>query len=99
MLFATFDHDANAASVGLTMPATTVLVFGNSAVGTRAMLANPDPALELPSRVLVREADDGVTELLFTDPTTLGERYGLPDQQVAGLARLVRLVESALIDG
>jgi uncharacterized protein (DUF302 family) len=57
-IFAIIDHQAAARSVGLDMPATTVLVYGNPKGGTPLMLAAPDFALELPLRVLVREDPD-----------------------------------------
>jgi uncharacterized protein (DUF302 family) len=57
-IFATIDHQAAARSVGLDMPPTTVLVYGNPKGGTPLMLAAPDFALELPLRVLVREDSD-----------------------------------------
>jgi uncharacterized protein (DUF302 family) len=53
-IFAAIAHRAAAESVGLTMPPTTVLIYGNPKGGTPLMLAAPDFALELPLRVLVR---------------------------------------------
>ena len=64
-VFATIDHAANARDVGMTMPASTVLVYGNPKGGTPVMLATPSAALDLPLRVLVREAEDGKTIIAF----------------------------------
>ncbi|MGO4513398.1 DUF302 domain-containing protein [Bradyrhizobium sp. MOS001] len=58
-IFATIDHHAAAQSVGLDMPPTTVLIYGNPKGGTALMLAAPDFALELPLRLLVREGEHG----------------------------------------
>ena len=58
-IFARIDHAAGARDVGLSMPPTTVLVYGNPRGGTPIMLAAPRAALDLPLRVLVREANDG----------------------------------------
>ncbi|MEO7131053.1 MAG: DUF302 domain-containing protein, partial [Dermatophilaceae bacterium] len=41
-VFATIDHTLGARTAGLTMPETQVLIVGNPAVGTPAMLAAPD---------------------------------------------------------
>jgi uncharacterized protein (DUF302 family) len=64
-IFAVFDHAANARDAGLSMPPTTVLVYGNPKGGTPIMLDTPQAALDLPLRVLVRERDDGVTVIGF----------------------------------
>ena len=97
-VFATIDHAAGARSVGLDMPETRVLSVGNPAAGTPAMLAAPDLALELPTRLLVRKASSGTSgsTVVFYDPTVLGRRYGLGSEQVAGLAGIAGLVDRAL---
>jgi uncharacterized protein (DUF302 family) len=64
-IFAVFDHAANAREAGLSMPPTTVLVYGNPKGGTPIMLQTPQMALDLPLRVLVREGTDGVTVIGF----------------------------------
>lgn len=58
-IFATIDHRAAAQSVGLDMPPTAVLIYGNPKGGTPLMLAAPDFAVELPMRLLVREGEHG----------------------------------------
>lgn len=98
-LFATVDHAANARTVGMEMPPTTVVIFGNPAVGTPAMLTAPDLALELPSRVLVRENADETVSVVYADPVRIGERYGLSANLVQGLSGLTRVVEAALRAG
>jgi len=97
-VFATIDHAAGARSVGLEMPETQVLIVGNPTAGTQAMLAAPDLALELPTRLLVRQAAPGVSNstIVFSDPNALARRYGLNSGQVAGLAGIVSLVDRAL---
>ena len=97
-VFDTIDHAAGARSVGLDMPETQVLIVGNPAAGTPPMLAAPDLALELPTRLLVRQASLGAlgSTVMFSDPTTLARRYGLSSEQVAGLATIAGLVDRAL---
>ena len=97
-VFATIDHAAGARSVGLEMPGTQVLIVGNPAAGTPAMLAAPDLALELPTRLLVRQASPGApgSTVVFSDPTALARRYGLSSEQVAGLVAIAGLVDRAL---
>ena len=45
-IFAQIDHAAGAQSVGLSMPPTTVLIYGNPRGGTPVMLALPAAALD-----------------------------------------------------
>ncbi len=95
-LFAQIDHAANAERARLQMPPTTVLVFGDPATGAPLMLAAPDLTLELPSRVLVRQEQDGSVSVLHHDAVRLGERFGLEAEELAGLAALSGFVDAAL---
>ncbi len=70
-LFAEIDHAGNARAAGLEMPPSTVLIFGSASAGTPLMLKAPDIALELPLRVLVREAGRGGAVLAYGDPRQL----------------------------
>ena len=47
-LFALIDHSGEAAKVGMKMPPTKLLIFGNPKGGTPLMLAAPSIALDLP---------------------------------------------------
>ncbi len=86
-LFAQIDHAANAERARLQMPPTTLLVFGHPATGTPLMLAAPDLAIELPSRILVREEQDGSVSVLHHDAGQLGQRFGRGTSWLAGDAR------------
>jgi uncharacterized protein (DUF302 family) len=96
-VFAAIDHAAGAASVGLAMPPTTVLLYGNPKGGTPLMLAAPQVALDLPLRVLVREDADGTTRVSF-HPVVLLEKAGVPAELAARLEPAQRLLVAA-IDG
>jgi uncharacterized protein (DUF302 family) len=54
-LFALIDHSGEAAKVGMKMPPTKLLIFGNPKGGTPLMLAAPSTALDLPLKILVSE--------------------------------------------
>ena len=47
-LFAIVDHSGEARKAGMQMANTKLLIFGNPAGGTPAMLASPTLALDLP---------------------------------------------------
>ena len=52
-LFAVIDHSGEAAKVGLKMPPTKLLIFGNPKGDTPLMLAAPSTALDLPLKILI----------------------------------------------
>jgi uncharacterized protein (DUF302 family) len=93
---ARIDHAAGARSVGLEMPPTLVVLFGNPRAGTPLMLKAPDLALDLPLRLLVRERE-GRVELVHTDPATTVEQHGLPAAAAAPLAETVASIVAAVV--
>lgn len=94
-IFTVIDHAEAARSVGLQMPETSVVILGNPKAGTSLMLAHPDLALDLPTRVLVREGPAGC-EVLLMDPEVIAARYGLERDQTEVLTKLVSLITSAI---
>ena len=95
-IFARIDHAAGATQVGLSMPPSQVLIFGNPRGGTPLMLAAPAAALELPFKALAWEDEQGQAWLGFNDPRYLAERFGLNEDQVRPLAPLVAIIEQAV---
>lgn len=81
-IFAVIDQREAARSVGLNLPPTTLLIYGNPKGGTPLMIAAPDFALELPLKVLVREEQGGKVLVTYRPARSLEGRHGLP----AGLA-------------
>jgi uncharacterized protein (DUF302 family) len=55
MLFALVDHSGEAEKVGLKMPPTKLLIFGNPKGGTPLMLASPSVAIDLPLKISLRK--------------------------------------------
>ena len=78
-IFARIDHAENARHVGLVMPPTTVLIYGNASGGTPVMLAAPSAALDLPLRVLIREREDGETVIAFYPIGAVLRLAGVPE--------------------
>lgn len=95
-VFSIIDHAANAAANGLELPPTTVVIFGNAAVGTPLMRSEPNLALDLPSRVLVRVNEAGTVDVVYLNPTALAQRHGLNNHEIAGLTGLIGIINDAL---
>src|SRR5215475_4106269 len=88
-IFARIDHAAGAASVGLALRPTTLLVFGNPTGGTPLMQAAQTAGIDLPLKALVWQGEDGGVRLSYNDPAWIAERHGIGGaaaQAVAGLS-------------
>ena len=94
-LFATVDHSGEAQNVGMRMPPTKLLIFGNPKAGTPLMLAAPMIALDLSLKLLVAEGADGQVRISYNDPAYLSARYSLPDTLQPVLAAVEMLARGA----
>lgn len=95
-VFARIDHAAGAREVGMAMPPTVVLIYGNPRGGTPIMLAAPLAALDLPLRVLVREAADGRVLVSFHPVAPMLEQAGVPAALAARLEPAQRVLIAAI---
>jgi uncharacterized protein (DUF302 family) len=96
IVFARIDHAEGARSVGLTMPATVVLIYGHPKGGAPIMLAAPQTALDLPLRVLTREAEDGRTLVSFHPAAPMLIRAGAPEALASRLGPAQDLLLKAI---
>ena len=96
-VIAVIDHAAAAQAVGLTLPATQVIIFGNPTAGTPLMQAAPEIAIDLPLRVLVRDDGQPGSLVSWQDPAYVRDRFGLHDEQLTPLATPETLVASVLV--
>ena len=94
-LFALVDHSGEAAKVGMKMPATKLLIFGNPKAGTPLMLAAPTVAIDLPLKILVWEDAQGRAWLSYNSPAYLQERHGVPEALLPNIAVVETLVRGA----
>jgi uncharacterized protein (DUF302 family) len=76
-VFARIDHAAGAAEVGLPLPPTTLLIFGNAKGGTPLMQSVQAIGIDLPLKALVWQDAAGKTWLSYNDPRWLAARHGL----------------------
>jgi uncharacterized protein (DUF302 family) len=94
-LFASIDHSGEAAKVGMKMPPTRLLVFGNPRAGTPLMLEAPRSAIDLPLKILVWEDAGGKVWVSTNSPSYLQERHELPADLLPVLASAETLAAAA----
>jgi uncharacterized protein (DUF302 family) len=93
-IFALVDHSGEAKKVGMQMPNTKLLIFGNPKGGTPLMLATPSIAIDLPLKILIWEDEQGQSWVSYNDPQYLAERHGLPQNLVQNIAFVETLAAS-----
>lgn len=94
-LFALVDHSGEAAKVGMAMPPTKLLIFGNPKAGTPLMLAAPSVAIDLPLKILVAEDAQGKVWISYNSPEYLEKRHSLPEDLLPNIAVVKTLAEKA----
>ena len=92
-LFAVIDQSAEARQAGLSLRATTLVIFASPAAGTPVMAASPLAALDLPLKVLVWD-DDGQTKVTYYSPAALAARYHLGANLDGNLAAIDALTDA-----
>jgi uncharacterized protein (DUF302 family) len=98
VIFTRLDHAAAAESVGLKMPKSTVLVFGNPRLGTPVFIKHPTLAIDLPLKALVWEDASGKVSLSYNSAqyllVTIYGRHGAPTNPEA-ITRIDGLLAAA----
>jgi len=95
-VFASIDHAAGAKAVGMSMPPTVVLIYGQARGGTPVMQADPASALDLPLRVLIREDANGDTLIAFHPIEQTLACYQVPGELAGRLAKAQQLLVNAI---
>ena len=94
-VFARIDHAAGAASVGLPLRPTEVVLFGNPKGGTALMQDRQTAGIDLPLKALVWEDAEGKAWLAYNEPAWLAKRHGLgaaSDAAVKAMTGLLRTI-------
>ena len=94
-LFALVDHSGEAEKVGLKMPPTKLLIFGNPKGGTPLMLAAPSVAIDLPLKILVAEDAQGKVWISYNSSEYLKERHDLPQNLLPNITVVQALAAAA----
>jgi uncharacterized protein (DUF302 family) len=94
-LFAVIDHSGEAEAIGMKMPDTKLLIFGNPKGGTPLMLAAPSVAIDLPLKLLVAEDANSKCSISYNSPQYVQKRHQLPDDLLNNIAVIEALATEA----
>lgn len=94
--FAAIDQKALGDGASLPIRKSTLVLFGNPPLGVQFIQSNPYAGLDWPVRMLVRETEDGTTEIAWTDFGFIGRRYGITgkDAQLKMASEVAALIAS-----
>jgi uncharacterized protein (DUF302 family) len=81
MFFQEVDQSKLAADAGIELRPSTLLVFGNPALGSQFMTSNPQSGLDWPVRLLVFEDGNGEVWAVYNDFGQIEERHGIADRE------------------
>ena len=95
-VFRVIDHSGTARDVGVEMPDSKLVMFGNPNKGAAVMLAAPLAALDLPLRVLVWEDGNGVVSVSYNSPGFMADRLDIEGALRAPFDAVESIVEAAL---
>lgn len=76
-IFGVVNHSGNAATAGIDLRATQLLIFGNPAVGSPLMQCSQSVAIDLPQKALVWEDESGSVYISYNDPNYLIKRHDI----------------------
>ena len=95
-LFRIIDHSGTAERVGVAMPDSKLVMFGNPTKGAAVMSALPLAGLDLPLKVLVWEDGKGVVSVSYNAPGFMAERHHLDREQRAPFDAAESIVEAVV---
>ena len=77
MFFSAVDQQQLAAKAGIELPPSTLLMFGNPALGSQFITAKGEAGLDWPVRLLVQQDDKGNVWAIYTDFGWIAKRHGI----------------------
>lgn len=96
-IFVQVDHQEAAASVGMELRPTKVIIFGDPNLDTPLMQNSQTNGLDLPQKMLVWEDQEGIVKISFNDPLYLQKRHGISgnDSQIQQIATILEDLSKA----
>ena len=93
-VFARVDHAVGAASIGLPLRPTEVVIFGNPKGGTALMQDQQSAGIDLPLKVLIWEDAGGKVWFTYNDPAWIAQRHGLGDASAVAVKAMTALLNT-----
>ncbi|TCU21212.1 uncharacterized protein (DUF302 family) [Rhizobium azibense] len=81
MLFDDIDQAELGNAAGNKVRPSRLILFGNPALGTTFITANPTSGLDWPVRVLIYEAQDGSVNVAYNDFDWVAQRHGIKNRK------------------
>jgi uncharacterized protein (DUF302 family) len=81
VFFMQVDQAQLAANAGIKLRPSTLLVFGNPALGSQFITSKPESGLDWPVRLLVHQDEAGYVWATYTDFGWLARRHGIKDRE------------------
>ena len=81
--FMEIDQSKLAADAGIKLRPSTLLVFGNPALGAQFLTSKAQAGLDWPVRLLVQEDETGQVWAIYTDFDWIARRHRITDRQPA----------------
>jgi uncharacterized protein (DUF302 family) len=83
MFFFAVDQSKLASEAGIKLRPSTLLVFGNPALGSQFITSNPNAGIDWPVRLLVSEDETGTVWTVYNDFRYIARRHGITDRDAA----------------
>jgi uncharacterized protein (DUF302 family) len=80
MFFDQIDQQKLAANAGITLRPSTLLIFGNPALGSNFMTSNPISGIDWPVRLLVLQDENGKVWAAYNDFDFIAHRHDITDR-------------------
>jgi uncharacterized protein (DUF302 family) len=95
-VFSRVDHAAGAASAGLPLRPTELLIFGSAKAGTPLMQAGQTVGIDLPLKALVYQDASGKVWVAYNDPNWIARRHGLGEALAPNLIAMAAALKSVV---
>jgi uncharacterized protein (DUF302 family) len=97
-LFGVIDQAELGNAAGNEVAPSKLVMFGNPALGTTFITANPEAGLDWPVRVLVYQTEDGAVYAAYTDFDYIAKRHGITsrDKEFKMATEVIQSVTSAI---
>lgn len=97
-LFTVMDHGEGARDAGMPIGDSKLFLVGNPEVGTLFMQADPQLGLDLPLKILIHDAPNGMTHLAYSHPGEAAQRHGVRAQVAPQIDRIHDVMDSLMTE-